>query len=215
MATALTEFYDEVRSRVPGCPSSILQRETLNVLRDICERTNIWKDDLDAIDVVADTAEYALTAPSGADFVKGNPVDTAYFNDVPIGATTKKLLDATGVEWQSRSSSTPSSFFIIYPSTVRLYPTPSEDTSEGLDIYAVLKPSLDATTVEDFFYDNHRDAVIAGVLARIFNQNGQPWYNDIAAKEENINYRKEVASILAEVQRGHVTTGLRAQPRDW
>jgi len=215
MATALTAFYDEVRSRIPGCPSSVIQREILNVLRDLCERTNIWKEDLDSIDVVADTAEYSLTAPSGADFVKNNPVNVAYYNDVPIRPTTRKVLDATGTAWQNNSGSSPNRFFLIYPSTVRLYPMPSEALDEGLDIYAVLKPSLDATTVEDFLYDDHRDAVIAGTLARIFNQNGQPWFNDVAAKDEASAYRREIASALANIQRGHTTTELRAQPRAW
>jgi hypothetical protein len=50
-------------------------------------------------------------------------------------------------------------------------------TVKGLSVWVALKPTLDATTIEDFIYEDYLEVIADGARGMLFGMAGQPWAN--------------------------------------
>jgi len=185
MATALSSWEPEILPDIPDVPRPALENAVRNACIEFCERTHLWTQDLDRIDVEADTREYALTEPSGAEIIliddlkyKQDGADDDQFTTLgPISENQKNLQDSGS--WKYRDSATPSGYYALpdNPTEVLLYNIPTVASSEGLLVKVCLRPSRDCTTVQDFIYKSHFKTIGLGAKADLFARKGQAWYD--------------------------------------
>jgi hypothetical protein len=250
MATNISSWRPRVLRNVSKCPASIIDETVLDILRDFCEHTKIWTEQLPVIELVAYTSEYALTSANG-DIVG---ITHAEIDNTPILPISERILDEKDSGWRDKTAVTPTHYLMDHDRTIRLVYMPNEDstahftlsdltfdatantiastaggfttngltsghtvtvsgttsndrnfkimaatdvlltveggvtdegtadasatfTVKGLAVWVALKPTLDATTVEDFIYEDYLEVIADGARGALFGMAGQPWAN--------------------------------------
>jgi len=250
MATNISSWRPRILRNVSKCPASIIDETVLDILRDFCEHTKIWTEQLPVIELVAYTSEYALTSANG-DIVG---ITHAEIDNTPILPISERILDEKDSGWRDKTAVTPTHYLMDHDRTIRLVYMPNEDstahftlsdltfdatantiastaggfttngltsghtvtvsgttsndrnfkitsatdvlltveggvtdegtadasatfTVKGLAVWVALKPTLDATTVEDFIYEDYLEVIADGARGALFGMAGQPWAN--------------------------------------
>lgn len=168
MAKLWEQFYPHVQPFVPGCPEVVIDQHLLDAAADFCERSEVWKYNLDRDSTIAGLSEYTLDPPSGA--LIENVV--ALYLD---GALLKRVSDLDFKDYPDRGNAKPTCFSVYEDQQVRFYPTP--DKAYSFTGVCVLKPSLSATGVEDFIFETHRKTIACGAVASLAVIPGKEWSN--------------------------------------
>ena len=204
MATALTAWAPEIDPAIPGLPEPALQRAVRNAAIEFCQETLLWTLALDRINVVADTKTYTLTIPpaqSGqivlVDDVKYkvNGADDDQFRTLDPISKISENINSSG-SWQWHEATEPGYYYVEEDSntTLILYPIPTVASASGLLVTPTLKPTLAATTVADFLYNQHLKAIRLGALAYLFDIDGMPWSNPQKAERNRVLFRSAINS---------------------
>lgn len=250
MATNISSWRPRILRNVSKCPASIIDETVLDILRDFCEHTKIWTEQLPVIELVAYTSEYALTSANG-DIVG---ITHAEIDNTPILPISERILDEKDSGWRDKTAVTPTHYLMDHDRTIRLVYMPNEDstahftlsdltfdatsntiastaggfttngltsghtvtvsgttsndrnfkitsatdvlltveggvtdegaadasatfTVKGLAVWVALKPTLDATTIEDFIYEDYLEVIADGARGMLFGMAGQTWAN--------------------------------------
>lgn len=250
MATNISSWRPRILRNVSKCPASIIDETVLDILRDFCEHTKIWTEQLPVIKLVAYTSEYALTSANG-DIVG---ITHAEIDNTPILPISERILDEKDSGWRDKTAVTPTHYLMDHDRTIRLVYMPNEDstahftlsdltfdatsntiastaggfttngltsghtvtvsgttsndrnfkitsatdvlltveggvtdegdadasatfTVKGLSVWVALKPTLDATTIEDFIYEDYLEVIADGARGMLFGMAGQQWAN--------------------------------------
>ena len=250
MATNISSWRPRILRNVSKCPVSIIDETVLDILRDFCEHTKIWTEQLPVIELVAYTSEYALTSANG-DIVG---ITHAEIDNTPILPISERILDEKDSGWRDKTAVTPTHYLMDHDRTIRLVYMPNEDstahftlsdltfdatsntiastaggfttngltsghtvtvsgttsndrnfkitsatdvlltveggvtdegtadasatfTVKGLSVWVALKPTLDATTIEDFIYEDYLEVIADGARGMLFGMAGQQWAN--------------------------------------
>lgn len=250
MSKAISLWQAEVLPDFPKCPTPTIDAAVLKVIRDFCEHSKIWTEQLTMIPLVAYTSEYALTSSNG-DIVE---ITHAEIDNDTISPTSESDLDRTEIGWRDVTASLPERYFMDQDRSIRLVYTPNEASDayftytdltfaatgntittaagtfvtegllagqtvtvsgstsnnrnfiissvtetvitveggvtdegtadatgvfcvKGLGVWVALKPSLTATTVENFIYNDFMDTISDGARAKLFAMVNQPWGN--------------------------------------
>lgn len=250
MATNISSWRPRILRNVSKCPASIIDETVLDILRDFCEHTKIWTEQLPVIELVAYTSEYALTSANG-DIVG---ITHAEIDNTPILPISERILDEKDSGWRDKTAVTPTHYLMDHDRTIRLVYMPNEDstahftlsdltfdatsntiastaggfttngltsghtvtvsgttsndrnfkitsatdvlltveggvtdegdadasatfTVKGLSVWVALKPTLDATTIEDFIYEDYLEVIADGARGMLFGMAGQQWAN--------------------------------------
>ncbi len=250
MATNISSWRPRILRNVSKCPASIIDETVLDILRDFCEHTKIWTEQLPVIELVAYTSEYALTSANGD--IAG--ITHAEIDNTPILPISERILDEKDSGWRDKTAVTPTHYLMDHDRTIRLVYMPNEDstahftlsdltfdatantiastaggfttngltsghtvtvsgttsndrnfkitsatdvlltveggvtdegtadasatfTVKGLSVWVALKPGLDATTIEDFIYEDYLEVIADGARGMLFGMAGQPWAN--------------------------------------
>lgn len=180
MATNITDWVKKIAPYVPFCPDPVIEEYIIDILRDFCHFTRIWDDnELTAINIEDEVHTYTLSSSDG-DIVS---VDHAQVDDVPIRPVSLDELNKPQIHgriWQStywRQLEAPRATMYIVGMTdnIRLIYTPSEDITGGLAVWVSLKPLETATTVEDFLWNEFKDVITEGTVAKLLGIKGRPW----------------------------------------
>lgn len=250
MATNICTWRSRILRNVPQCPTPIIDETVLDVLRDFCEETKIWTEQLTVIQLVAYTSEYTLSSTNG-DIVS---ITHAEIDNSAISPTSEKWLDEHDLSWRDKTAATPTHYFMNHDRNIRLVYTPNDDsdahfsltdltfdasgdtiastgggftdggllagqtvtvsgttynnrnfvissvedtvvtveggvtdegsgaasatfTVKGLSVWVALKPTLTATTIEDFIYEDYLETIADGARGMLFGMAGMPWAN--------------------------------------
>lgn len=175
MATAITAWHKLISPFLPGCPNPVMTEYLRETLRDFCEETKLWDNNvLTAISLVANQPTYALTHASG-EIVH---IDHAEMDEVPMQPTSIEILNRHFVNWRHSTTKKPQYYFM--PSageSIQLVYTPSENLADALVVWVSLKPLEAATTVEDFLWSDYRYAIRDGALGQLLQIPNKPWSN--------------------------------------
>lgn len=184
MATNITAWVPDVYTEIGGnaCPVSKIETAIVESIRDFCDKTLIWKINLDRISVVADTQSYTLTTITG-DIIsimsvkyKQNGLDDDQFATLTPIAEQDNDIYKSG-NWEFLTSSSPSEFWIDSGRNLYLWPTPTEASTEGILVKVFIKPLVTAETVEDFFYNDHKRAITLGAVSKLLQETNTEWSN--------------------------------------
>jgi hypothetical protein len=191
MAQALTLWAQEVYSHIMGVPEPAIQDAGVNAARQFCEKTLLWTTELDRISVVADQRAYTITIPPAlnGELVEVGNVrykQNAQTDDqfVPLDPITEVAMDLDQYQyntsrgaWKFQTAETPRAHYMdpALPTTMYLWRIPTVASTEGLLVRVCLKPTKTATSVADFLYTLHYDAILLGILAELYGRNTMPW----------------------------------------
>jgi len=210
----LTEWVPELISDIPEVTLPALLYDVRNACIIFCEKTLLWKEDLDRITVVADQSNYTLTAPDNSVIISIDDVkykqdgeDDDQFTTLTPASENQMDLHSAG-SWKYRESSTPSKYWVDKDRVLYLLDIPTEASEEGLLVRVNLKPTRSCTTVEEFLYNDHFDAIAHGAKALLFSRKALPWYDPKLALEHETRFQE-----LIDNAKGIKTDGYTKRPR--
>jgi len=211
MATDLTDWSKDILLSIQGVPNPLIERAVRSAAIEFCEETLVWTESLTRISVVTDTAGYTLTPTSGrliavdeALYKADGEADTEFIPLEPVPQDQKDIFSTTGKAWKYETG-TPSGYYhdeAITP--INLYPIPDADSSSGLLVKVNLIPGDTDTTVEDFLFNMHRDALAAGALAYLLDMKDMPWHDEKKTLDKRGRFIEYMDATLRKLGRKYI-----------
>ena len=180
------DFMPNIAPAFQLCPTAIIRSWIIEACRKFCWETLLWRERIDPISVVADQAEYDLTAASILFYQTVNPVNAVAdivtlehieLLGIDLETTSERYLDENERGWRQRVESRPRRFIMDHRRLLQLVYTPQQAITDGLDSWLTLMPRRDATLIEQFIYDDYRLAIENAAMAYLLEMPGVPWNN--------------------------------------
>lgn len=209
MPKPLSDFLPQVLTHVPGCIDLLAKNAVLEAAIEFCERTKVNDEALAAIDVLADTGTYNLTAPASTEIVE---ILSVKHDGESLDPTSRAALDADRPDWETDTDTPLAYFSDPGRTTVTLGPTPDADLVGGLVVRAAVRPARTATTIDDFLYNQHLQAIAHGALARLFAMAKKEWTSAAKSKEHRDAFDLQISNATVKRAKGHVNAPLRTTP---
>ena len=201
-AVRLDQFIPSVIDKLPATP---LKGQVIRALRDAAQRfcfeTEVWKEPLAAIDLVAGQVSYTLTTDWQAEIRRIHKVWVKTAEDITAGRL--------GSEHDcSKDTYTPST--AIY----RFYTAPaSAALADGLVIEIVLVPNLQTDEMPEWITGLYGNAFIYGAIADMCTHKGSgPMFDADTARLYNSKYEKIKTAVMAEAFRGNMNVSPSINP---
>ena len=213
MATQEWEaFLSEVTPQCAGVPYVTAENALRNAAVEFCQKSTIWRLPLTAVDVAVDTQEYDLSAnaslPSYGQIVVPTYVE---FDGTAIAALSSDQADAISPQW--RESQIPMRYHMIEPHTLFLTWKPDAAVTGGLKIRVALKPTPTANEMEDWVYNDWREQIALGAIARLREIPNQPWSNYDRAQGDRNRFRGFIDQARGQADKGRTKVSSRVKLR--
>lgn len=184
--TTFDSFMPYLLPLVPGCPDPAAYQALRWACIEFCKRTDTVQRVLTAVNVVADTQDYAVTPPTDMLLVNVLGVSHAgrWLDPVmPDDVESDTALRGADIGDVDLVKGTPNKYFLktVGTSTVSLYPVPELSITGGLLIKASFKPTQTADEVDDILFNEYVEEIAAGAAAKLQATPGQPFTQDPSA----------------------------------
>lgn len=169
MTQPIATWLKDVLPRTPGANRKVVKREFLLACREFCIDSGVWREVIGGIDTVAGTSGYTLTsADVTADVFQILQVE---YKGMPLMKTTQRPMDET------TPSGTPTRWYPSGMNTFELWATPDVSETDAVRARVLLCLKDSATVVPDFFYTRFYDALLDGVLGRLYSHPAKAYSN--------------------------------------
>lgn len=190
------ELYDYYLNDVPDC-SYITGANALRMAaQEFCTRSRAWRAKLAPIVTVEGQTAYPVPMAAGQELV------------VVLGAQ----LDGRDIDVLLGEHAGGHSRGVIMLNQSELLLQPLHAPGQSLVLHAALKPSNDATGIEDLLYAHYAEAIAEGAKARLFGTNNQPFSDPNAALRARINFNDAIGAAKVAVAKAHSRAPLRVRP---
>jgi hypothetical protein len=196
------DFYDLAAPDVPGCPIAAMDVALRLASITLCEQSLAWRYDHPDISVTPNIDSYAFTPPAGAVV---HAIIRAEFDGRRIDFSRAEAdreisgRDRTGIPEYVRAGA------------MSLILTPTPGTSGTLAMTVALKPSPDAAGIDDSIFDEYREAIVHGALARLMLSPKKPYTNMQLAQYHEQLFAIRVADAGMRAARGHTRMPLQTR----
>lgn len=216
MSVNITEWVPDVFIEMGDthCPPSKITQAIVFSIRKFCTKTLIWRKDLDRISIIDNIQEYSLSSTDGdiisiaSVLYKQNALTDDQFKK--LVPTSKAFEDENSSgSWNYQTSTIPNKFYIENDKKICLLPIPTEASTSGLLVSVYLQPLITATTVEDFFYNDHQETITLGAVSKLLLEERVPWTNIEAGLRKKINFMNQCNNTLGVRTTGYTNKPLR------
>ena len=198
----LEELRNDLLAEMNGCPVPAIDRALLQTTQDACRDATVLTQDLPAINTVAGTSSYALTAPANTYILRINKM-----HETLVGGGAKHLTPSP-VMTQDRSGT--AEYFWTDGLSVFLNPVP--DAVKTYNVSAVLVPKTLAGFPVNLIV-RESSLLREGALYRLRRQLNESWGNPQLATAHFGEYRKFLGDARKRVLQGQVGARLTTQYR--
>jgi len=208
MATvALDVFLPELNPHVMGCPEPVVRNALRTAATEFCRRTLCWQARLPAVEVSAASFPYAI--PVGAHALLAR-VLSVRLGLLKLGPTNYEALDQLH-DWDTQLGS--ASHYLVEPDdTLVVFPLPA--VASDLRVTVAYGVARDATVLEDFLYDQHRDALVHGALRLLTAMPDRSWSRPSDVLYHTAKFEQAVQATRIDVKSNSRAPGdLRVTPR--
>jgi hypothetical protein len=185
----LDQLYPQLLSRLAGgCPEghllAALQRASVRFFREaMC-----WRQDLPAVDGVADQKAYTLDNPWRAEIMRILYVGVRTADEITEDADDKGTeVDQTEYE------------FFPQTNKIKFDNAPfAEAVTDGLLVNALLVPTPFSSELPEWLMSRYHEGIVAGAAQDILSQPGTERYNPDAAKVEGNTFKTLVSTAFVD-----------------
>jgi len=177
MAISYETLLPDVLPHVNGCIDTLAETNIRAAAIELCERSGVYRKELDPITAVANRYEYDFDAPSGTavhriEWVTYDGEELEPISSTLLEQRIRKWREETGQpEYYVQQSNT--SFFIA--------PVPAANLTQGIVVRAVLKPTYTSNGCDNDVMNNYRDVIVNGALFRLLRMPNTVWSDMNAA----------------------------------
>lgn len=194
----------------PRCSIPLAEEAVRDATIELCEAAQPYIYTLPEVDVVADTATYALTSDVAETEIA--MVRSVWYDGTKLDYAPLDALNATQ-EWWTTESDTPTAFTMYNPSSITLYPIPTSALTDGLRVEVALRPTSSATGVVDWIATKYSEEIAWGAKARIMAVPDMPFSNPQRALYYGQLFQRAKGLALADTNRSHTRGTLTVRPR--
>jgi hypothetical protein len=205
-------FHPEVLTFFPNVPEIVVNNAIRNACIEFCDKTSWLVYTPEPIDLLNNVAEYDLTADLPSRDVTVARIEAAWVYELPLQPKTEAdLRRIYTIDWRDQVGR-PAYYTLNEPTTMVIVPRPTVDTSRGLELTLVLRPTRSSTTVDSSLFERWVEVIAAGARSRLHETPGHAYENIDAAMRLKMQFRAGIATALAERQRGLTRTTMRVRP---
>ncbi len=172
MAVNIYQFVKGILPHVPGCPESLIIQAARKASIRLCEDSLIWKDDIPAGDILISVDDYTITPPVDTRIVT---IKSLIYDGTEITKKTEEWLDQNDNGWRVSSTGNPTVMVQYAPDRIKLNRLPAATIVGGLVARVILKPTPDATVVDNLIYNDFYDAIERGALSYLMEIPKKKW----------------------------------------
>ena len=176
----LIDIVDDLRIDFPGAPEDVLMDRYRDVARRVCNKSYLLSQEIETF-TWAGLGEYTPQA-----IANGEIFDAAVvrFKEAEI----TKLTRAQATHMGETVTGTPKGYYISPTGNLVLVPYPTTDHSSFLDGEFFWRPTLTATTIDDYLVNEYSEQLRMGVVARMLSMVNRPWTDYAGAREFRFNF---------------------------
>lgn len=192
---------NRILSRAPGCPDEV----AIDALRDAaiewCRGTYM----LTAAQSVTSVGATLTPAP-------GSGLEVIDVPSILIADQSAPVLPLNSPEIDLASADCPACTFTGWPGVLTIHPAPSANVVAS--VVVVTCPTADAEEMPDALWSRHREALIAGAVARVLTDEGVPWAKPGLGDAMRARFDDELSKHAGLYGRNRFTTArrLRVKP---
>jgi len=214
---AWEEFLPSVLLEVDDCPTALAVAAIRNSAIEFCQRTRVWREYIDPINVVTGMAGYELDNPSNSTIVTvlsarcgtdPNKVDLK-------GPFSERRLDTDLPGWRNFEGNLPNVFLYDGNLTITLVPKPTEDITNGLDVYCALKPDTNSADGPELLLNHYHEAIGYGAKYRLMAMPEKEWSNATLAAYNLGQFQKAIVDAWSKVNRGNGQKDMRVNDQSF
>lgn len=203
----LSAFYPRILPYLPGCPESLVDQVLVNAAIEFAEGSLTLRQNLDPFNTIIGVDQYDLDPPSDHDInrVMGVTVNGRELKPGMAEAIRNDLPTASATPRGFYTDRTDNTF------TLRLTPPP--DKVLPVIVAVTLRPTRNATTLDDDMYNIWIDPIVSGAIARAMQIPDQPFTNYARAQELFASAAKQTNSSRIEGNYGLIRGSMRVRNR--
>jgi hypothetical protein len=199
------DFYDLVLPDVPGAPPSAVDVALRQAAIAFAEQSLAWRYNHPDIAVTSGTAQYAFVPPDQAVV---HAIHYAAFNGSEI-ATRVDESSVTIYDWRNQTG-TPE---YVFGGAISLTLVPTPDADGVLTLEVILKPSADATGIDDSIFDEFREAIAHGALSRLMLSPKKPYTDPALAAYHQQQFTIKTAAAGMRAARNYTRAPIQTSIR--
>lgn len=194
----ISDLRREVKFHAHQCPDVTIDYAIIRALRTFCRDSWYYQATM-LIDQVNGTTSYTLVPSDGSEVIAVSSVEL----DPDTKIYPLKESEAT------RPDGTVTGFLFEPPSYLSIYPQPTTDVTNGIEVRAVLMPPENTTTIPDSVYRNWKECIVAGALSFILSTQNDSWSNPQLAQAKLQEFNLGIFAAKAQRMRDFRPNGIR------
>lgn len=204
----LSAFYPRILPYLPGCPEPVVDQVLVNSAIEFAESSLTIRQNLDTFNTIVGLAQYDLDPPTSnhdINRVMGVTLNGRELHPGLAEAIRGDLPTATATPRGFYTDRTDNTF------TLMLSPPP--DMVVPVVVNVTLRPTRNATMLDDDMYNIWIDPIVSGAIARAMQIPDQPFTNYARANELLLSAGKQTNSSRIEGNYGLIRGSMRVRYR--
>ncbi len=204
----LSSLVPDVVIEIQGVPTFTAIHSLRRAASELCERTLIWEQSEDTLDISSGDAEHDLPIPRNAELVRLISISRKGFELTPT--TVRNIYKMQGDPEDASRWGVSSHYATDSVTATRMYPIP--ELGEELECRMALKPKQNATTIPHELGVRWRVAIETGAKHYLCMMANTEWYDPNRAVYYRQMFDREIdRAKVAQIQ-GYDRTNLRVKP---
>lgn len=196
-----SDFFDYMAPDLPGCPLTAMIFALRQSAIAFCEQSLVWEYTHPDISVSVGTAEYPYVPPDNNSVV--HTVTYGEFNGTEIDVNTKQ---SDMLIWDWRNVGGIPEYVLGGAEFLTLVPTPN--IAGTLKLTVVLKPSPTAEGIDDDIFNEYREAIVHGALARLMLSPKKPYTDGMLANYHMSQFTAKTGAAGSRAARNYTRAPL-------
>jgi hypothetical protein len=170
-----SDFTSLLAPSVPGCPTPVVTNYVRRAAREVCERTLAWRYTAASQVLTAGDLDYAYQPDTDTEV---HAILSAKVNDNPISVVPYSVIGGLYPLWPDTDADRrgqPLYITQFSPTTYHVAPCPNAAETYTLNMTVALKPTLDATGMDEEIADELESAIQHGALQHLLVLPEKPW----------------------------------------
>lgn len=198
----LSDLRKEVKLHANNCPDITIDYALIRALRNFCRESRYYRTTIN-VNQVSGTSSYTIVPVDGSEVIDVEYVELENNN---------KLYPLTEEE-ASRTDGSVTGFYFYPPNVLSVYPQPTENVTNGIEIRAVLMPPESTTTIPDAVYRNFKETIVSGALSYILSMQNEAWSNEKLASFKTQEFIIGTFNAKGQVMRDFRPGGIKIKTR--
>jgi hypothetical protein len=198
---ALSKFFPYVLPHAQGCTQPFAEMALLQSADEFCRKSRVLRETPEDIAIVPGRTEYEIEPDANG--VAIYDVDDVEISGQPLEAFEKNSARIPGKRFYSLKRSDGETLLVLKKPPAQ---------SGWLSLTLILVPKAAATGLPDSLFDDWREAIASGALARLCATPNQPFSSSELAQYHQGLFRHAVVAAAAKATLGGIKATLRTRP---